>query len=83
MAGEDNQLDISVTTTQSGQPLTYTYMLPNKLANHLTNGRVLFGRGLRGRHFSFGISIAAQSAKINSLSQSLLKQQGESNEYGL
>lgn len=73
MAGEDNQLDISVTTTQSGQPLTYTYMLPNKLANHLTNGRVLFGRGLRGRHFSFGISIAAQSAKINSLSLEFTK----------
>ena len=73
MSGVAKQLDIAVTTTQSGQPSTYTYMLPKETADHLTNGRVLFGRGLRGRHFSFGISILAQSAKINSLSLEFTK----------
>lgn len=73
MSGAAKQLDIAVTTTQSGQPSTYTYMLPKETAEHLTNGRVLFGRGLRGRHFSFGISILAQSAKINSLSLEFTK----------
>lgn len=68
MSGENKQLNIAVTTTQSGKPSTYSYVLPDEQAEHLTNGRVLFGRGLRGRHFAFGISIAAQSAKINSLS---------------
>lgn len=73
MSGVAKQLDIAVTTTQSGQPSTYTYMLPKETADHLTNGRVSFGRGLRGRHFSFGISILAQSAKINSLSLEFTK----------
>lgn len=68
MTGMDKQLDISVTTTQSGQPSTYNYVLPSEVADHLTNGRIVFGRGLRGRHFAFGISIAAQTAKINALS---------------
>lgn len=67
MSGQDKQLSIAITTTQSGKPATYTYMLPNEEADHLTNGRVLFGRGLRGRHFSFAISIAATSAQINAL----------------
>lgn len=73
MSGQDKQLSIAVTTTQSGKPATYSYMLPNEQADHLTNGRVLFGRGLRGRHFSFAISIAATSAKINALSMDFTK----------
>lgn len=73
MSGQDKQLSIAVTSTQSGKPITYTYMLPNEEADHLTNGRVLFGRGLRGRHFSFTISIAATSAKINALSMDFTK----------
>lgn len=73
MSGQDKQLSIAVTSTQSGKPATYTYMLPNEEADHLTNGRVLFGRGLRGRHFSFAISIAATSAKINALSMDFTK----------
>lgn len=68
MTGEAKQLDMAITTTQSGNPATYTYILAKEQADHLTNGRVVFGRGLRGRHFSIGISIAAKSAKINSLS---------------
>lgn len=73
MSGQDKQLSVAVTSTQSGKPITYTYMLPNEEADHLTNGRVLFGRGLRGRHFSFTISIAATSAKINALSMDFTK----------
>lgn len=73
MSGQDKQLSIAVATTQSGKPATYTYMLPNEEADHLTNGRVLFGRGLRGRHFSFAISIAATAAKINALSMDFTK----------
>lgn len=73
MSGQDKQLSIAVTTTQSGKPATHTYMLPNEEADYLTNGRVLFGRGLRGRHFSFAISIAATSAKINALSMDFTK----------
>lgn len=73
MSGQDKQLSIAVTSTQSGKPTTYTYMLPNEEADHLTNGRVLFGRGLRGRHFSFAISIAATSAQINALSMDFTK----------
>lgn len=73
MSGHDKQLNIGVTTTQSGKTSTYTYVLPDEQAEHLTNGRVLFGRGLRGRHFAFGISIAARSAKINALSLDFTK----------
>ncbi|WP_010112796.1 hypothetical protein [Acinetobacter sp. P8-3-8] len=73
MSGQDKQLSIAVTSTQSGKPTTYTYMLPNEEADHLTNGRVLFGRGLRGRHFCFAISIAATSAQINALSMDFTK----------
>lgn len=73
MSGQGKELSIAVTSTQSGKPTTYTYMLPNEEADHLTNGRVLFGRGLRGRHFSFTISIAATSAQINALSMDFTK----------
>lgn len=73
MSGQGKQLSIAVTSTQSGNPATYSYMLPNEQADHLTNGRVLFGRGLRGRHFSFAISIAATSAQINALSMDFTK----------
>lgn len=73
MSGQGKQLSIAVTSTQSGKPITYTYTLPNEEADHLTNGRVLFGRGLRGRHFSFTISIAATSAQINALSMDFTK----------
>lgn len=73
MSGQDKQLSIAVTSTQSGKPAIYTYMLPKEVADHLTNGRVLFGRGLRGRHFAFAISIAATSAKINALSMDFTK----------
>lgn len=73
MSGHGKQLSVAVTSTQSGKPATYTYMLPDEESEHLTNGRVMFGRGLRGRHFAFTISIAATSAKINALSVDFAK----------
>ena len=63
----NGQLSIDVTTTQSGTAQTYNYRLPSELANELTNGRVQFGRGLRGRHFSFGVNITASKAHVNAL----------------
>lgn len=68
MSGSEKKMQIAVTTTQSGQPTTYQYLLPNEQSDYLTNGRVLFGRGLRGRHFSFEVALQATSAQINALS---------------
>lgn len=68
LSGQDKALNIQVSTTQSGSLQQYTYVMVNEKADHLTNGRVLFGRGLRGRHFGFKININAQSAQINALS---------------
>lgn len=59
---------VDVTTTQSGQAQTYSYLMPQETADQLTNGRAVFGRGLRGRHFSFNISIQGSAAHINALS---------------
>lgn len=49
----DGSAEMDVTTTQSGGEAKYTYRLPSENAKHLTNGRFTFGRGLRGRHFTF------------------------------
>lgn len=59
---------MDVTTTQSGQAETYTYDLPAESAGELTNGRFVFGRGLRGRHFSFALRITGTHGYINDLS---------------
>lgn len=59
---------MSVTTTQSGGAQTYTYPLAQEVADELTNGRFIFGRGLRGRHFSFTLKINAKHGHINDLS---------------
>lgn len=68
LSGQEKSLDIQVSTTQSGNLQKYQYYMPKEQADYLTNGRVLFGRGLRGRHFGFKINIKAQSAQINALS---------------
>lgn len=60
--------EMDVTTTQSGDPKTYTYVLPIEPAGHLTNGRFVFGRGLRGRHFSFALRMTGEQGGINDLS---------------
>lgn len=68
LSGISKKLEVGVTTTQSGTKQTYYYPLPNEQADYLTNGRVLFGRGLRGRHFSFEFKISGHSGYINDLS---------------
>lgn len=59
--------EMDVTTTQSGAAETYTYGLPDEIANELTNGRFVFGRGLRGRHFAFTLRMTGTHGHINDL----------------
>ena len=66
--GPDKGAQLDVTTTQSGAPQTYTYTLPSESAAHLTNGRFVLGRGLRGRHFSFTLRLQGTRGHINDLS---------------
>lgn len=61
-------VEMDVTTTQSGSPATYTYGLPPEQADHLTNGRIQFGRGLVGRHFAFELRLSGRHGCINDLS---------------
>jgi len=65
---EDGAASMDVTTTQSGQAATYSYPLEAEPAAALTNGRFRFGRGLRGRHFSFTLRLNAKRGHINDLS---------------
>lgn len=64
----DGTASMEVTTTQAGTASTYSYPLPPEAADELTNGRFVFGRGLRGRHFSFTLRMNAKRAHINDLS---------------
>ena len=59
---------MAVHSTQKGVEQQYTYMLPNELAGELTNGRFIFGRGLRGRHFAFELIMIGTHGYINDLS---------------
>lgn len=67
LSGSAKKIEIGVSTTQSGAQQTYLYKLPSEQANQLTNGRVLFGRGLRGRHFAFEINISGEHGYVNDL----------------
>lgn len=58
---------MQVKTTQSGKQQAFRYSLPRERADELTNGRILFGRGLRGRHFTFVLNISATHGYLNSL----------------
>lgn len=62
------QASMTVHTTQKGLEQQYTYVLPSELADELTNGRFIFGRGLRGRHFSFDLTMVGTHGYINDLS---------------
>ena len=57
-----------VSSTQKGAEQQYTYILPSELASELTNGRFIFGRGLRGRHFAFELIMIGTHGHINDLS---------------
>lgn len=65
----DGSLAVDVSQFQSGvAPETYSYNLPAEPGDTLTNGRVMFGKGLRGRHFGFTVRITGQRAYINDMS---------------
>lgn len=58
---------ITVRTTQKGYEQSYDYVLPSESSSELTNGRFIFGRGLRGRHFSFELTLTGTHGHINDL----------------
>lgn len=64
----DGNASMIVSSTQKGAEQQFTYVLPNELARELTNGRFIFGRGLRGRHFSFELVMVGTHGHINDLS---------------
>lgn len=64
----DGNASMTVHTTQKGVAQQYTYVLPNEVADELTNGRFIFGRGLRGRHFSFELTMIGTHGHVNDLS---------------
>lgn len=68
LEGNNKSLTVDVGTTQSGDYKEYQYTLPAEQSGQLTNGRVLFGRGLRGRHFNFTINMLGKQGYINDLS---------------
>lgn len=67
LSGTSKLIEVGVSTTQSGIKQTYFYPLSAEVSGCLTNGRVLFGRGLRGRHFSFELKITGEHGYINDL----------------
>ena len=64
----DGDAEMDVATTQSGNAYSYTYRLASEWAGELTNGRFIFGRGLRGRHFTFTLRMSGGYFGINDLS---------------
>lgn len=69
----DGQLSIDVGTTQTGYQQTFNYVLRKEPSDYLTNGRVVFGRGLRGRHFEFSVNIEGSTAYINDMVVNITK----------
>lgn len=63
----DGGASMTVHSTQKGVEQQYTYMLPSEVAGELTNGRFIFGRGLRGRHFAFELIMIGTHGHINDL----------------
>ena len=69
----DGQLSVDVGTTQTGYQQTFNYVLRKEPSEYLTNGRVVFGRGLRGRHFEFVVNIEGSTAYINDMVINIIK----------
>ena len=67
LSGANKTAQMDVTTTQSGTAQTYTYILPLEKADELTSSRFIFGRGLRGRHFTFSLRMNGVRGYINAL----------------
>lgn len=64
----EGSASMTVHSTQKGVEQQYIYMLPSEVAGKLTNGRFIFGRGLRGRHFAFELIMIGTHGYINDLS---------------
>lgn len=58
-------VDLAVSMSQSGRDERFVYRLARERASSLTNGRFVFGRGLRGRHFGFELMIKGKWAFLN------------------
>ena len=69
----DGNLSVDVVTTQSGYLQKFNYALKKEPSESLTNGRMLFGRGLRGRHFEFAVNIEGSTAYINDMVINIIK----------
>nr|DAY12553.1 MAG TPA: hypothetical protein [Caudoviricetes sp.] len=63
----DGESEMVVSTTQGGAVQSYSYKLVDGKADELTNGRFIFGRGLRGRHFKFELRLNGVSGHIHDL----------------
>jgi hypothetical protein len=68
----DGSASMTVSQTQGGSKVAYTYQLPDKPADTLTTGRFQLGRGLRGRHFAFSLQLTGKAGYINDLRVSAL-----------
>lgn len=62
---EGGQATLDVATTQGGLEASYSYQLTPRVANELTQGRFVLGRGLRGRRFRFTLHLTGKQARIN------------------
>ena len=63
----DGESEMVVSTTQGGTVQSYSYKLIDGKADELTNGRFIFGRGLRGRHFKFELRLNGVSGHVHDL----------------
>lgn len=63
----DTTSEMIVSSTQAGAVQSYEYKLIDGKADELTNGRFIFGRGLRGRHFKFELRLSGVSGHIHDL----------------
>ncbi len=64
----DGSASMDVVQTQGGdQEQAWNYPLERGSVAVLTNSRIDFGRGLRGRHFTFALNLQAKRAYINDL----------------
>ena len=64
----DGEAVMGVKQTQGGEDgEVWEYPLEPEAAEVLTNGRFKFGRGLRGRHFAFDLSLTGAHAHIDDL----------------
>lgn len=63
----DATSEMIVSTTQAGVSQSYGYKLIDGKSDELTNGRFIFGRGLRGRHFKFELRLSGVSGHIHDL----------------